>query len=59
MKGAAKLIDGGGGGQAHFASAWGKNKDGLTDAFNYILEQVIKNWNQLMHSFEGNLNKFD
>ncbi len=35
---AAKLIQGGGGGQAHFATAGGKNKDGLHEAVAKVLE---------------------
>lgn len=35
---AAKLIQGGGGGQAHFATAGGKNVDGLTAAVDKVLE---------------------
>jgi alanyl-tRNA synthetase len=35
---AAKLIQGGGGGQPHFATAGGKNPDGLSPA----IDQVIK-----------------
>ncbi|MEG1585375.1 MAG: alanine--tRNA ligase [Bacteroidales bacterium] len=35
---AAKLIQGGGGGQAHFAQAGGKNADGLTIAVDKIME---------------------
>ncbi|MDO5571820.1 MAG: alanine--tRNA ligase [Bacteroidales bacterium] len=35
---AAKLIQGGGGGQPHFAQAGGKNKDGLTAAVDKIIE---------------------
>ncbi|MGL4292118.1 MAG: alanine--tRNA ligase [Bacteroidales bacterium] len=35
---AAKLIQGGGGGQAHFAQAGGKNPDGLTMAVDKIME---------------------
>ena len=35
---AAKLIQGGGGGQAHFAQAGGKNADGLTMAVDKIME---------------------
>ena len=35
---AAKLIQGGGGGQAHFAQAGGKNVDGLTVAVDKIIE---------------------
>ena len=39
---ASQLIDGGGGGQAHFASAGGKKVTGLDEAYNYILEKIIK-----------------
>lgn len=35
---AAKLIQGGGGGQAHFAQAGGKNAEGLTAAVDKIME---------------------
>ena len=35
---AAKLIQGGGGGQPHFAQAGGKNPDGLSAAFDKMLE---------------------
>ena len=38
VKDAAKLIQGGGGGQAHFATAGGKNSDGLAQAVDQILE---------------------
>ena len=37
---AAKLIQGGGGGQAHYATAGGKNKDGLQQAVNAIIEKL-------------------
>ena len=35
---AAKLIQGGGGGQPHFAQAGGKNKDGLSAAVDKVVE---------------------
>lgn len=35
---AAKLIQGGGGGQPHFATAGGKNKDGLSAAIDKVIE---------------------
>jgi alanyl-tRNA synthetase len=35
---AAKLIQGGGGGQPHFAQAGGKNVDGLSAAIDKVLE---------------------
>ena len=38
VKEAAKLIQGGGGGQPHFATAGGKNPDGLTAAVDKIVE---------------------
>ena len=38
VKDAAKLIQGGGGGQAHFATAGGKNADGSPQAVEQILE---------------------
>lgn len=38
VKEAAKLIQGGGGGQPHFATAGGKNTDGLNAAIEKVLE---------------------
>ncbi len=38
---AAKLIQGGGGGQPHFATAGGKNSEGLQDAVNKIVELSV------------------
>ena len=38
VKEAAKLIQGGGGGQPHFATAGGKNVDGLNAAIDKVLE---------------------
>jgi alanyl-tRNA synthetase len=35
---AAKLMQGGGGGQPHFASAGGKNVDGLSAAIDKVIE---------------------
>ena len=35
---AAKLMQGGGGGQPHFASAGGKNADGLSAAIDKVIE---------------------
>ena len=37
---AGKLIQGGGGGQAHFATAGGKNPDGLSSAVDKIVELI-------------------
>jgi alanyl-tRNA synthetase len=38
---AAKLIQGGGGGQPHFATAGGKNAEGLKSAVDLIVELVL------------------
>jgi alanyl-tRNA synthetase len=35
---AAKLMQGGGGGQPHYASAGGKNPDGLSAAIDKVVE---------------------
>ncbi len=40
VKDAAKLIQGGGGGQPHFAQAGGKNAEGLSNAVNHILDAI-------------------
>lgn len=42
IKEAAKLIQGGGGGQPHLASAGGKNIAGLSSAFQFILDRLTK-----------------
>ena len=40
IRNAAKFIMGGGGGQPGFASAGGKNLEGLSDALNALIEAV-------------------
>ena len=40
VKEAARLIQGGGGGQPHFATAGGKDGNGLPEALELILSQV-------------------
>ena len=40
MRSAAKAIKGGGGGQPGFAQAGGKDKDGLGEAFNTIINEL-------------------
>lgn len=40
---AAKFIQGGGGGQSFFATAGGKNKDGLSDAYSKLVELATNN----------------
>ncbi len=37
---AAKLIQGGGGGQPHFATAGGKNADGLNAAVEAVIQKL-------------------
>ena len=41
IKEAAKLIQGGGGGQPHFATAGGKNPDGIFAAVDKVIELVL------------------
>ena len=40
LRDAAKHIQGGGGGQPHFATAGGKNSEGLEKAMNEIIEKL-------------------
>ena len=40
VKEAARLIQGGGGGQPHFATAGGKDANGLPEALELILSRV-------------------
>jgi alanyl-tRNA synthetase len=40
VRSAAKQIQGGGGGQTHFATAGGKNIDGLNDAIDEIIDNI-------------------
>ena len=42
VKEAAKLIQGGGGGQPHFATAGGKNPDGLQAAVDKAVEMIME-----------------
>jgi len=42
IKDAAKFIEGGGGGQAFFATAGGKNKEGLSNALKHALQSILQ-----------------
>jgi alanyl-tRNA synthetase len=42
IRDAAKLIQGGGGGQPHYASAGGKNLDGLSAAVDKVVELALR-----------------
>ena len=39
---AAKLIQGGGGGQPHFAQAGGKNADGISEATEKMIQLILE-----------------
>jgi len=41
---AAKQIQGGGGGQAYFATAGGKNTNGLSSALDAMIEKITGMW---------------
>ena len=41
VKEAAKLIQGGGGGQPYFAQAGGKNADKLTEALDKMVSSIV------------------
>lgn len=42
IKDAARFIEGGGGGQAFFATAGGKNKEGLSNALKHALQSILQ-----------------
>ena len=43
IRAAAKLIQGGGGGQAALATAGGKDVEGLSNAYNFLVESITNN----------------